>query len=77
MFLRIYLVLFFGLPTLILGASLDQSRSECGSPHPQWIGDNFCDDDNNNAGCGWDGGDCCGGNTDYCYKCECLDPNFV
>ena len=47
----------------------------CGSP--QWKGDNFCDDDNNNCGCAYDGGDCCGANvkTNYCSKCECLDPN--
>jgi len=46
----------------------------CGSP--QWKGDNFCDDDNNNCGCAYDGGDCCGANvkTNYCSKCECLDP---
>ena len=24
-------------------------------------GDGWCDDDNNNAGCAWDGGDCCKG----------------
>ena len=47
----------------------------CGSP--QWFGDNYCDDENNNEECGWDGGDCCGDdvNTDYCSACECLDPN--
>ena len=47
----------------------------CGSP--QWFGDNYCDDENNNAECGWDGGDCCGDNvnTQYCSACECLDPN--
>ena len=41
-------------------------------------GDTFCDDLNNNVGCDWDGGDCCGPNvkTDYCTECECLDPNF-
>ena len=47
----------------------------CGSP--QWKGDNYCDDNNNNAGCGWDGGDCCGSNVNkqYCSICKCLDPN--
>ena len=47
----------------------------CGSP--QWFGDNYCDDENNNAECGWDGGDCCGDNvnTQYCSACECLDPS--
>ena len=37
------------------------------------LGDNYCDDDNNNAGCQWDGGDCCGTNvnTEYCSDCKC------
>ena len=41
-----------------------------------WKGDNYCDDENNNCGCEWDGGDCCGSNvnTQYCSACECLDP---
>ena len=45
----------------------------CGSPH--WKGDKICDDDNNNAGCDFDGGDCCGKDveTHYCDKCECLE----
>ena len=30
---------------------------ECRSP--QWATDNFCDDENNNAECNWDGGACC------------------
>ena len=42
--------------------------SGCGSP--QWSNDKWCDDDNNNAGCNFDGGACCnnffsGWNT-YC-----------
>ena len=51
------------------------SSTGCGSPN--WKGDNYCDDDNNNAGCEWDGGDCCGDDvkTQYCSVCECLDPN--
>ena len=42
------------------------------------IGDGYCDDDNNNDGCDYDGGDCCGDNvnTQYCTACQCLDPNF-
>ena len=24
-----------------------------------WVGDNWCDDENNNAACNYDGGDCC------------------
>merc|ERR1711935_460743 len=30
---------------------------------PQWAGDNFCDDENNNPECGFDGGDCCDNNN--------------
>ena len=51
----------------------------CGSP----LGANnmWCDDENNNAGCNWDGGACCNNNEagwdDYCSACECLDPNAV
>ena len=46
----------------------------CGSP--QWKGDNYCDDENNNAECEWDGGDCCGDDISIllCSACECLDP---
>ena len=38
--------------------------------------DKFCDDGNNNCGCKWDGGDCCGPNNDYqyCKECKCKDP---
>merc|ERR1712185_787576 len=41
-------------------------------------GDGNCDDENNNCGCGYDGGDCCGSNvkTTYCKACKCLDPNY-
>ena len=41
-------------------------------------GDGYCDDENNNCGCEWDGGDCCGSNvnTQLCSGCECLDPNY-
>jgi len=56
-------------------APTDPPATACGSP--QWKGDGYCDDDNNNAGCAWDGGDCCGEevNTQYCSACECLDPS--
>merc|ERR1712037_638165 len=43
-------------------------------------GDGNCDDENNNCGCGYDGGDCCKlslgkpVNKKYCKKCECIDP---
>ena len=46
---------------------------------PKHFGDNYCDDNNNNESCDWDGGDCCGDdvNTTYCSLCKCLDPNAI
>ena len=37
------------------------------------VGDGFCDDKTNNAGCRYDGGDCCLSDmiTDYCSNCSC------
>jgi len=58
------------------------SADPCGSPN--WAGDGNCDDQNNNAGCAYDGGDCCLATvqnnqgivkTNYCDECACLDPN--
>jgi len=45
--------------------------------YKQYKGDNYCDDGNNNCGCDYDGGDCCGSNVNkkYCQACKCLDPN--
>ena len=45
----------------------------CLSSNPSWIGDGFCDDETNNAGCHFDGGDCCGtnANTQWCDECIC------
>ena len=39
-----------------------------------WIGNGYCDDDNNNKECKYDGGDCCGYcvSTEFCTICECL-----
>ena len=41
-----------------------------------WIGDGYCDDENNVEECQWDGGDCCGDyvSTTWCSVCACLDP---
>lgn len=53
-------------------------KGGCG--HAAWKGDKVCDDDNNNAGCNWDGGDCCGAGNKYkpyCKKCECRDCTFA
>ena len=53
---------------------------------PEYKGNKWCEDENNNCGCDWDGGDCCGGDTDiqsysyaytYCTECLCLDPNYT
>merc|ERR1711971_1534938 len=52
-------------------------------------GDKYCDHKNNNAECGWDGGDCCGDSGlkfsknqfKDCNKesglCDCFDPDFT
>ena len=49
-----------------------------------WIGDGYCDDTNNNEGCDFDGGDCCGSNVitelfffdgsgETCKDCICYE----
>lgn len=57
----------------------------CNVPHPNYIGDAFCDGgEYNTLACGWDGGDCCEStcvNTPY-KKCSftkfnCLDPDVI
>ena len=47
----------------------------CGSDVPNYIGDGYCDDENNNEGCTFDGGDCCLDvvNADYCTECLCYE----
>ena len=59
-------------PFSIYYQELENCIDTCGNPN--WKGDKECDDENNNCGCEWDGGDCCGSNvnTDYCSACECL-----
>ena len=51
--------------------------SSLGCVNPDFKGDGECDDENNNAGCEYDGGDCCGYDvvTIACTVCQCLDPN--
>merc|ERR1711894_550859 len=34
---------------------------------PEWQGDGYCDDENNNSECAWDGGDCCGSDVDTSF----------
>ena len=45
----------------------------CMYEHPYTIGDGVCNDETNNEGCSYDGGDCCGSNviTQYCTECIC------
>merc|ERR1712113_1012995 len=56
------------------------TNGSCGAP--EYKGDGNCDDENNNPGCAYDGGDCCaksvkGGTvkTSYCKECKCKDPD--
>ena len=40
---------------------------------PDFIGDGYCDDSNNNPECYFDAGDCCFNvDTKYCTECNCL-----
>ena len=50
-------------------------KTGCASDNPEWIGDGYCDDVTNNAGCSYDGGDCCGVNvvSTYCTECICYE----
>ena len=70
-------------------ACIGEIKGKCSKP--SWKGDKNCDDENNNAGCAWDGGDCCGAPPSakkYCDPkkkdkhgkvtgCLCLDPEYV
>ena len=40
-----------------------------------YVGDGYCDDENNNLKCNYDGGDCCLDQvlTDYCTICTCYE----
>ena len=42
--------------------SMIEERSNCTEycGYPEYKGDGYCDWENNNCGCEWDGGDCCG-----------------
>ena len=47
--------------------------------YPAYFADTYCDDDNNNAECNYDGGDCCNNDKDgwnnFCSACDCKDPS--
>merc|ERR1711934_585820 len=58
-----------------MGKQGSSCAGSCGNPN--YKGDGVCDDNNNNCGCQYDGGDCCGAvNKKYCKECKCLDPKF-
>lgn len=66
------------------GASTSTTTFDSGMCwNDEFINDSWCDMENNNAACDWDGGDCCskGDQTaddwDWFCKpnCKCLDPN--
>ena len=62
----------------------DASGIECTCEgNASWLGDGWCDDSNNNEGCGFDAGDCCPGDcVSGTYDCaqyggtcdDCIDP---
>merc|ERR1712151_121076 len=55
---------------------VQKATGKCSSK--QYKGDGNCGDGNNNAACGWDGGDCCGAHVkkDYCTTCKCRDCTY-
>ena len=59
--------------------TLQNSTSTTLSCISLYINDGYCDDQNNNANCEYDGGDCCGDNVDasWCTLCQCLDPTYT
>ena len=64
-------------PTSNMTTSQNISTDSC--LDPEWINDGFCDDENNNEACEWDGGDCCGSDVDtlFCTQCECHKPTLT
>lgn len=45
------------------------------SGYSRWIGDNICDEPNNNPACGYDGGDCCVCTSENGFgNFDCVDP---
>ena len=44
-----------------------------------YVGDGYCNDENNYQSCGFDGGDCCleQVKTAFCYECLCLEDGGI
>ena len=62
------------------GQGIGGDKTKCSAS--SFRADNYCDHGNNNCGCGWDGGDCCGNKhkNQYKYcgkKCQCKDPSYT
>ena len=48
-----------------------QPRENSGCGSPQFANDQWCDDENNNAGCNFDGGACCNnGFSEWATYCQ-------
>ena len=49
---------------------------DCVKPCTDRLGDSFCDCENNNEHCRYDGGDCCGSDVTFMKepRCSCIDP---
>merc|ERR1711885_108978 len=59
----------------------NQGQGKLSCKLPNYKGDGNCDDENNNKGCAYDGGDCCaktvtGGQVkkNFCKECKCRSP---
>ena len=51
--------------------TLTLTPSGCGSPY--WANDKWCDDENNNPSCNFDGGACCNNNySGWDYRCTVI-----
>merc|ERR1712025_1233737 len=68
--MKVFLISVLYLST---AAALPHEDRQSGCAVPIWKGDGYCDDENNVAGCEFDGGDCCGSNvnTAFCTQCKC------
>merc|ERR1712241_1130583 len=70
--MKVFLISILYLSTVIAFPTEDRQLIN-GCVAPWWKGDGYCDDFNNFASCGFDGGDCCGSNVNkqFCSICAC------